>query len=77
LNTIYGCLFWGFFVHKDGSVTSDDPEFVSDPVAYGSLWSDSIANWNAQANGEKPPKNSPGQVKLPPFTVGDPKKKRG
>src|SRR5262249_24509599 len=56
-NKIYGSLFWGLEIDKFGTITSKNVEFVGDPTADGTYWNDSIANWNSQASGNKPPKN--------------------
>lgn len=64
VNTVYGCLHWGFDVDAANKLTSHKPVEAAAPSAE---FADTIKQWNVQAAGPAAQRNDPNQQPLGPF----------
>jgi hypothetical protein len=62
VNSLYGCLTWGFDVDADNKLTQHVPAHHD---AASAEFTAALGNWNAQAAGPAARRNDPGQVPLP------------
>jgi len=64
VNTVYGCLHWGFTVDAANKLTSRKP---TEAAAPSPEFADTIKQWNVQAAGPAAQRNDPNQQPLGPF----------